>query len=227
MAEIRTVTTLRRKRDEVRKAVRKYERCLDQARADLTHLIAAIAIFEAKGGDESLPAYADLHRLFRYGEAFKLCQQALASGPKTTRELAVYVANAKGLDGGDTVMRKVIGTKLIHSLRISDLGLPRLARPVAPRPAVDSLDTAIDAGALAAALAGRLARALSARRRALRLGKTEHGLAKSSLRAANMTRSLVELERYLSALKEAGELPTLVPDVSPGAAQRRRSRVAA
>ena len=79
MAEIRTVTTLRRKRDEVRKAVRKYERCLDQARADLTHLIAAIAIFEAKGGDESLPAYADLHRLFRYGEAFKLCQQALCS----------------------------------------------------------------------------------------------------------------------------------------------------
>jgi hypothetical protein len=68
MAEIRTVTTLRRKRDEVRKAVRKYERCLDQARADLTHLIAAIAIFEAKGGDESLPAYADLHRLFRYGD---------------------------------------------------------------------------------------------------------------------------------------------------------------
>jgi hypothetical protein len=57
--------------------------------------------------------------------------------------------------------------------------------------------------------------------------KTEHGLVKSSLRAANMTRSLVELERYLSALKEAGELPTLVPDVSPGAAQRRRSRVAA
>jgi hypothetical protein len=42
-----------------------------------------------------------------------------------------------------------------------------------------------------------------------------------------MTRSLVELERYLSALKEAGELPTLVPDVSPGAAQRPRSRVAA
>jgi hypothetical protein len=68
MAEIRTVTTLRRKRDEVRKAVRKYERCLDQARADLTHLIAAIAIFEAKGSDESLPAYADLKRLFRYGD---------------------------------------------------------------------------------------------------------------------------------------------------------------
>jgi hypothetical protein len=81
---------------------------------------ALIAIFAAKGGDESLPAYSDLHRLFRYGEVFKLCQQALASGPKTTRELAVYVANAKGLDGGDVVMRKVIGSKLIHSLRIRE-----------------------------------------------------------------------------------------------------------
>src|ERR1019366_10592453 len=55
--------------------------------------------------------------------------------------------------------------------RLSALGLPRLARPVAPQPAVDSLDTAIDAGALAAALAGSLARALSASCRALRLGK--------------------------------------------------------
>ena len=44
--------------------------------------------------------------------------------------------------------------------------------------------------------------------------KTEHGLAKSSRRAANMTRSLLELERYLSALKEAGDLPTLVPDTA-------------
>jgi len=58
--------------------------------------------------------------------------------------------------------------------------------------------------------------------------KTEHGLAKSSLRAANMTRSLVELARYLSALKEAGELPTLAPDHPGSTADRQpRSRVAA
>ncbi len=42
--------------------------------------------------------------------------------------------------------------------------------------------------------------------------KTEHGLAKSSRRNADMTRSLVELERHLSALKELGSLPTLVPN---------------
>ena len=46
--------------------------------------------------------------------------------------------------------------------------------------------------------------------------KTEHGLAKSSRRAANITRSLVELERHLTALKEAGELPALdVPARQP------------
>ena len=55
--------------------------------------------------------------------------------------------------------------------RLSDLGLPRLARPVAPRPAVDRLDPAVDAGALAAAVARGLARALSTRVRALRLGE--------------------------------------------------------
>jgi hypothetical protein len=49
MAEIRTVTTLRYKRDEIRRAIRDYEKRLDQARADLAHIAAAIAIFEGKG----------------------------------------------------------------------------------------------------------------------------------------------------------------------------------
>ena len=58
--------------------------------------------------------------------------------------------------------------------------------------------------------------------------KTEHELAKSSRRAATMTRSLVELERFLSALKESGDLPTLAPDHPASAADRQpHSRVAA
>jgi glycosyltransferase XagB len=52
--------------------------------------------------------------------------------------------------------------------------------------------------------------------------KTEHGLAKSSRRAATMTRSFVELERYLSALKQSGELPTLAPDAPTSAADRQQ-----
>ena len=58
--------------------------------------------------------------------------------------------------------------------------------------------------------------------------KTEHGLAKSSRLAANMTRSLLELERHLSALKDAGELPTLVPEAAAQErAEKRPSRAAA
>jgi len=117
MAEIRTVTTLRKKRDQIRRLIRDYERRLDQAKADLAHIAAAIHIFEAKGGDTTLPAYADIQRLFRYAEGIKLAREALADGPKTTREIAAYIAKAKGLDSGDTVMRKVICQRIIHQLR--------------------------------------------------------------------------------------------------------------
>lgn len=46
MAEIRTVTTLRRKREEIRRIIIAYEEKLDRAKADLAHVSAAIAIFE-------------------------------------------------------------------------------------------------------------------------------------------------------------------------------------
>ena len=58
--------------------------------------------------------------------------------------------------------------------------------------------------------------------------KTEHGPARSSRLNANMTRALLELERHLSALKEAGELPTLVPDAAEHEeSQQTSSRAAA
>lgn len=50
--------------------------------------------------------------------------------------------------------------------------------------------------------------------------KTAHGLAKSSRRAANMTRALVEHERYLSNLKEIGKLPTLSAAATNSAADQ-------
>jgi hypothetical protein len=118
MAEIRTVTTLRRKRDEIRRAIRDYEKRLDQAKADLAHIAAAIAIFEGhKGQNTELPAYADIKRLFRYGEGIKLARAALVSGPKTTRELAAQMIQTKGLDPRDHVLAKVVCRHIIHQLR--------------------------------------------------------------------------------------------------------------
>jgi cellulose synthase/poly-beta-1,6-N-acetylglucosamine synthase-like glycosyltransferase len=58
--------------------------------------------------------------------------------------------------------------------------------------------------------------------------KTEHGLAKSSRRAARLTRSPLAPERHLSALKDADELPALAPDTTGSTITRqRRSRAAA
>ena len=118
MAEIRTVTTLRSKRDEIAGTVAKYERLLEQARADLAHIEAAISIFEASGDPKGFPAYVDVHHLFKRGEQTRLCLTALVDGPLTTRQLALYVMKAKGLNQGDKVLAKSIGSRLIHALRL-------------------------------------------------------------------------------------------------------------
>jgi hypothetical protein len=117
MAEIRTVTTLRYKRDEITAAIANYEKRLAQARADLAHINAAITIFLANGERQTLPPYVDVHRIFAPREAMTLCKAALASGPMNTRQLAQHVMKAKGLDVGDKVLAKAIASRLIHALR--------------------------------------------------------------------------------------------------------------
>ena len=81
MAEIRTVTTLRCKRAEIIASIVNYEKKLAQARADLAHITAAIAIFEASGDREEIPPYVDFHRCLKRGEAMTICKEALANGP--------------------------------------------------------------------------------------------------------------------------------------------------
>lgn len=118
MAEIRTVTTLTAKRDEILAAIGNYERRLDQARADLSHVNACIAIFEASGEPSDAAPYVDTHRMFARNEPMTLCSEALASGPKTTKELALFVMAAKGLDIGDKVLAHTMAARLIHMLRM-------------------------------------------------------------------------------------------------------------
>lgn len=118
MAEIRTVTTLRSKRAEIIASIANYEKKLAQARADLAHITAAIAIFEVSGDIEEIPPYVDIHRCFKRGEAITICKEALAAhGPLNTRQLALKVMAAKGLDTGDKVLAKAIAGRLIHALR--------------------------------------------------------------------------------------------------------------
>ncbi len=82
MAEIRTVTTLRRKRDEIISVIRLYERQLEQARADLAHVSAAMRIFDA---GEDVKPYVDIHHMFKRTEKIVLCREALADGRVSTK----------------------------------------------------------------------------------------------------------------------------------------------
>lgn len=114
--EIRTVTALRRKRAEIERAIANYERRLVRAREDLAHINATIAIFEASGAAKKLGAYVDVHQLFRRNEMIAICKSALASGPKTTREMVAYIMAAKELDATDEVLAKAIASRLINAL---------------------------------------------------------------------------------------------------------------
>jgi hypothetical protein len=122
MTEIRTVTTLRSKRDEIAASVRLYERQLEQAKADLQHVLAAIRIFEASGDPNDATRYMDVHRLFRRGETWAICREALATkGPMTTKELVTVLMKARKLPDGDRVMNRALGQKLVNSLGKQEL----------------------------------------------------------------------------------------------------------
>ena len=118
MTEIRTVTTLRRKRKEIAASIQLYERQTAQARVDLAHVEAAVKIFEASGDRKAMSRYHDTHRLFARRELVTLCKAALEAGPRTTVELAAHCMKAKGLNPDDKVLAKSIGQSLIHSLRM-------------------------------------------------------------------------------------------------------------
>jgi hypothetical protein len=120
MPEIRTVTTLKRKRSEIAASIKLYEKQLAQARSDLSHVDATMRIFAASGRPADIARYVDTYRLFKRGEPWAICQAALGSGPKDTRELSLELMRAKGMDTADTVLAKGLTNRLIHSLRMQE-----------------------------------------------------------------------------------------------------------
>ncbi len=85
---VQIVHTLNSKRREIEAHVTKLEADLEQARRDLSAILAATAVFS---GDGPLPkSYMNLAKLFPRHELPKLCRAALkaATGPISTREIA-------------------------------------------------------------------------------------------------------------------------------------------
>lgn len=118
-ADPQVLTTLRRKRAEVEGFIAKLEKQIDTAKHDLSAINATIRIFEVNGEPSEFPAYVEIHRLFKRGEMTAICKAALAQeGPLDTRELALRVIRAKGLDEGDKALRQTIALRIVQALRL-------------------------------------------------------------------------------------------------------------
>lgn len=115
MAEEHALSILRKKRDDIRDMIAAYEKQIAIAKRDLVHVNATIQLFEVNGETPQFPVHMGLHRLFARGELLALCLEALKAAPDglDTRELALAVVRAKGMDEGDRVLRASVGYKVV------------------------------------------------------------------------------------------------------------------
>jgi hypothetical protein len=131
VAEPHIVSTLERKRQQIESAIAAYQRKIDAARRDLSHVNATLRMFESPQERTQFPVYMDTLRLFKRGEIVTICKAALAKeGPLDTRELALRVVRKKRLDTKDAVMRKSIAFRIVQAMRLQakrhkDLQLPK------------------------------------------------------------------------------------------------------
>ena len=117
MAESTTVTALRTKRDELERIIGSYEKSISAARRDLAHVNATLELLGRDGASNIYPSRLSIVRMFERGEIFCLCNNAaLAAAPEglDTRELALAVIRAKGLDERDSVLRRAINYRIIQ-----------------------------------------------------------------------------------------------------------------
>jgi hypothetical protein len=110
------VVSLRRKRDEIEAALRRFERLAEIARADLASVEATLALFETTD-PSSARVYSDLDRLFARGELVAACLSALAREERLTASaLALRIMRLKGLNAADVMLRKALARRIGNAL---------------------------------------------------------------------------------------------------------------
>ena len=117
MSQPQVINTLSEKKSEIEAHIGSLERDLDQARRDMSAILATIKVFS---GEAVVPtAYMNLSKVFPRFELPRLCKAALeaAQGPLSTRAIAAYIIQAKGLDQGDRHLRKAIAYKVVQHMR--------------------------------------------------------------------------------------------------------------
>ncbi|WP_049766057.1 hypothetical protein [Rhodopseudomonas palustris] len=120
MGEPNLVRTLETKRKEIERTIRAYEKQIEICRRDLYHINATLVLFEHPDKRTQFPVYMNTLRLFKPREMTTICREALAKeGPLDTRELAIRVIRAKGLDEGDRVLRTSIAFRIVQALNMA------------------------------------------------------------------------------------------------------------
>ena len=116
MAESYIHRNLADKRKEILSYIGSLERDLDQARRDLSAIVATERVFQARG--PKVTTYMELVQLFPRHELPRLCLAALAEGsPISTKDIALYVIKEKNLDATDRYMRKAIAYRVCQVMR--------------------------------------------------------------------------------------------------------------
>lgn len=117
MNQPQVLNTLDTKRREIEAHIGSLEQDLEQARRDLSAILASIRVFSADG--PRVTAYMNLSRLFPRHELPRLAKVALEAAPDglSTTAIAAHVIATKGLDQGDRHLRKAIAYKAVQMLR--------------------------------------------------------------------------------------------------------------
>jgi hypothetical protein len=118
MATENILKTLTNKREDIERTISTYQKRIEEARRDLSHVNATIRLFEM-GRTEEGARYVDTLRLFKRGEIWLLCKIALEKeGPLDSRELAVRLIRHRSLDENDIVLRKSLTLRVVQALRL-------------------------------------------------------------------------------------------------------------
>jgi len=120
MRDPQVINTLRTKAENLQGYIAKLEADIEQARADLAHVLATLHLFEAPGAGEVFPMHYNLDRLFKRFEIGELCHKALADGPKDTRQLAEWIIEAKGFPAPDRHLRSAVAYRIVQALRMQE-----------------------------------------------------------------------------------------------------------
>jgi len=117
MDQPQVLNTLNAKRHDIEQHIGSLERDLEEARGDLSAILAALKVFSADG--PRVTSYMNLARLFPRRELPKLAQAALEAAPDgiSTVAIAAHVITVKGLDASDRYLRKALTYKVVQVMR--------------------------------------------------------------------------------------------------------------